>query len=220
MRKLKNIIGVLTFGVLMFSCSSVVEVTDSWKDVKTTSLKDKNIMVMSKTDNEVVRQQFEIDMVESLKEKDITSIESYKIFPIIKLDEELTNEELDNVKKELIENNIDVVMLTVIKDIEEYTKTTTTGSSGYYVSSSPVYYRRGFYRGFYRHYNTIYIDHEPTSTITEKGKKYVLETLVYDLTLPEDNQLLSVVTSVLDNPQTLGTTSQDLSKKIVKELIR
>jgi hypothetical protein len=220
MRKLNSIIGLILIGTLMLSCSSTVQVTDSWKDIKTTTMKDKNVMVMSKTNNDIVRQQFEVDMVESLLSKDIKSIESYKIFPKVDLEEKLSNQELEEIKQDLIQSGIEIVLITSVRDVREYTKTTTTGTSGYYITTSPVYYRRGFYGGFYRHYNTVYMDYGPSEVITQKGKKYILETLVYDLTLPEDHQLLSVVTTTVDNPETLGTTSKDFSKKVVKELVK
>lgn len=220
MKTIKQLLVVMITGSLFISCSSVVEVTDSWKDIKTSSLQEKNVMVMSKTDNNIVRQQFEVDMVEELLSKDIKSIESYKIFPKVDLNEKLTDEELETIKKDLIQSGIEVVLMTSVRDVQEYTKTTTTQNSGYYISTGPVYYRRGFYGGFYRHYNTIYVDHGPTEQITIKGKQYILETLVYDLTLPEDRQLLSVVTSCIDNPESLGTTSRDFSKKVIKELVK
>lgn len=221
MKKFGKVFGTLSIITLMLSCSSTVKVSDSWKDVDMSSIKDKTVMVMNRTEDETVRKQFEIDMVEKLKEKEITSIESYKIISEMNLDEKPSKAELNEVKENLVNNGVDVVLVTVVKDVKEYTETTTSGgSSGYYMGSSPIYYRRGYHRGFYRYYNTGYYVSEPTSFKTSTAKKYVLETLMYDLTLPEDNQLLSVVTTVVDNPETLGTTSKDFSNKVVKELIK
>jgi hypothetical protein len=66
----------------------------------------------------------------------------------------------------------------------------------------------------------VYIDSGPTSSTSSKGKKYVLETVMYDLTMLDQNQLTSVITSVIDNPESIGTTSKDFSKKMVKELVK
>ncbi|WP_298539078.1 hypothetical protein [uncultured Aquimarina sp.] len=56
------------------------------------------------------------------------------------------------------------------------------------------------------------------TVLTENVKKYTLETVVYDLTQPKEKQLLSVITTEIDDPQTLGMVSLDFSKKVVKEL--
>ena len=61
---------------------------------------------------------------------------------------------------------------------------------------------------------------DPIETVTTVNKKYILETVTYDLSLPEENQLVSVITTVVDNPESLNTTSKDFSKKLVKELVR
>jgi len=218
MKTIGKLLGILLLITIVFSCSSV-KVTDSWKDIQLSDVKDKKIMVISKTEDGVVRQQFETDLVDNLSINGVNSTESFKHFPEMSDTGTLNESQLKQLKKELKNNGIDMILLTVLKDVKEYTKTTTTGESGYYMNSYPIY-RRGYHRGFYRYYNTIYIGAEPITSITSKGKKYILETIVYDLTQPENDQLLSVITTEIDNPQTLGTTSLDFSKKIVKDLIK
>ena len=212
-------IGILTFVLVLFNCSTV-QVANSWKDVKTSNIKDKNVLVISKTDNDVARIQFESDLVKILNANQIKATESFKIFPNISLTEELDESELKDIKENLKSDGIDVILLTVLKNVQDYTTTTTTGVSSYYINTYPLYYGRGYHRGFYRYYNTYYVNSEPITSVTSAGKKYILETITYDLTLPEHDQLLSVITTEIDNPETLGVTSKDFSKKVIKELIK
>ncbi|WP_109097428.1 hypothetical protein [Aquimarina sp. AU58] len=218
MKTINKILGITMGMTLLFSCSAV-KVTDSWKDVKTPSIKEKNIMVVSKTDNEVARTRFEKDMVLTLNHKGYQSVESFVVFPGSISTNEMSEDEIKEIKEKLKKSGIDVVIMTVLKDCQEYTETITTGTT-YQLNTYPTFYRRGYYGGFYRYYGTVYIQSDPITTVTSLGKKYILETVVYDLSLPEEKQLLSVITTVLDNPETLSTTSKDFSKKIVKELIQ
>ena len=219
MKKVMKTLGILTL-TLVFSSCSTVKVANTWKDVKTSSIKEKNVLVISKTDNNVARMQFETDMVNNLISNGVNATESFKVFPEINGSEKLDETQLKCIKEELKSDGIDVVLLTVLKDTQDYTKTTTTGGTNYYISSYPVYYGRGYHRGFYRYYNTFYVNSEPITSVTSNGKKYILETITYDLTQPKDKQLLSVITTEIDNPETLGTTSKDFSRKVIKELVK
>jgi hypothetical protein len=219
MKKVMRTLGILTF-TLVFSNCSTVKVANTWKDVKTSSIKEKNVLVISKTDNDVARMQFETDMVNNLNSNGVNATESFKVFPEINVSEKLDETQLKCIKEELKSDGIDVVLMTVLKDTQDYTKTTTAGGINYYINTYPIYYKRGNHRGFFRYYNTYYINAEPISTVTSTGKKYILETITYDLTLPEDKQLLSVITTVIDNPETLGNTSKDFSKKVIRELVK
>lgn len=220
MKKISKIIALQLVVMLMFNCSSVVEVSNSWKDVDSSSFKDKKVIVMSKTNNEIFRQQFEIDLTEKLTKNEISSVESYKLFPELNFNKELSKKELERLKDEYLEKGIDIVLVTELKDIQEYEKTTCTGSSDYYIHSMPIYYGRGFRRGFYSYYGSGYMNTGSIEIVKSNNKKYILETLMYDLTLPENNQLLTVITTVIDNPETLGTTSKDFSNKVSKELLK
>lgn len=222
MKTFSKIIGIVILSTVFVSCSSV-KVTDSWKDIKSFQLNDKSILVLNKTKDNTVRTHFETDIVEQLSKQGYKSIESYKMFPVINTENKLTNEQLNTFKKELTDIGIDIVVMTVLKSVDEYTETSTSGGV-YYVNTHPRIYHRGYYRshyrGFYRYYNTVQIDLEPVTTTTKVGKKYVLETLIYDLSQPKNYQLMSVITSVIDNPESMGTTSQDFSKKMVNELVK
>lgn len=215
MKTISKILGIITIGIFVTSCSSV-KVADSWKDVKTAEIKDKKILVLSKTNNQVNRVQFEKDLTQSLQKKGYNASESFTIFPEIKTNEKVVDsEEVEKAVKKLKENGIEVVIMTVLREVKHYSTVTTSGPA-YYVTPYPMYYRRGFYR----YYRTVYIApySYPTTETISKGQKYILETLTYDLTQPESNQLVSVITTEVDNPETLSVISEDFAKKVVKVL--
>lgn len=218
MKTVNKLIGIVAIAIVMFSCSPV-KVTHSWKDIRTPDIKHKNILVVSKTDNETARIQFEKDMVHVLNNNGYQSVESFVKFPEIEITNEIDYNKLKKITNKLKKEGIDVVIMTVLRDTKQFTKTTTS-SSVYAINTYPIYYGRGFHRGYYRHYGSVYFESYPVTSVTTEGKIYVLETIVYDLTQPEDKRVLSVLTTKIDNPDSLGTTSGDFSKKIVKELTK
>ncbi|WP_299187812.1 hypothetical protein [uncultured Aquimarina sp.] len=215
MKTINKITGTLIVLILSSSCSSV-RITDSWRNLEVPEIKGKKVMVVSKTDDQTARVRFEKDLVENLNKKGYQSIESYIVFPNSSPTKELSKSETMEIKDKLKKNGIDIVIVTILKHSEEYTKTTSKNNSFYTVY--PSYYGLGYYRGFYRYYGTIYVYSDPVTVLTENVKKYTLETVVYDLTQPKEKQLLSVITTEIDDPQTLGMVSLDFSKKVVKEL--
>ena len=212
-------LGLVLTVLTLVGCSSTVKVSDTWKDVKLTDVKDKKVMVISKTEDIIVREQMERDIVEGLKNEGVESIRSITKFPSLSSDKKLSKEEISELKGELQTEGIELVLLSVLKDVQEYTKTSTSGT-GYTMTTGPVFYRRGYYRSFYRFYGDFYYNGETETSLTSQGKKYIIETIIYDLTQPEQNQLMSVITTTIDNPETLGTTSEDFSKKVIKELVK
>jgi hypothetical protein len=58
----------------------------------------------------------------------------------------------------------------------------------------------------------------PTTLNTQTSKTYILETVVYNLSQPEEEQLVAVVTSKVDNPQDVTSTAKQYAKAIAKAL--
>ncbi len=217
MQTIYKLLGIGIVLILLSSCSSV-KVTDSWKNLEVLDIKNKKVMVVSKTDDKAARMRFEKDLVQHLNKNGYQSVESYVMFPKSSPTKELNESEIVEIKKTLKDKGVDVVIVTVLKDCEEYTKTTTRNNTSY--TMYPSYYGLGYYRGFYRYYGTVYVESDPVTMITTEAKKYTLETVVFDLTQPEEKQLLSVITTEIDDPQILRTVSIDFSKSVVKELNR
>ncbi|WP_299160267.1 hypothetical protein [uncultured Tenacibaculum sp.] len=218
MKTLRYIFGTLLLSIIIVSCSSVKTVR-TWKRTDPLNLKEKTVIVFSKTNNNAIRTQFENDLTTRLKENNIKSIESYTLFPKIDISKKLNKFEKKELVKEFRNKGIDIVVLTVLKDTQKYTKTTTSGS-GYSMRNYPVYNYNRYYGGFYSYYNRGFYQSESLNTITYEGKIYILETVIYDLTKSEENQLIFVITTEIDNPKTLGTISEDFSKRVVEQLVK
>ncbi|MFP2997557.1 hypothetical protein ABN763_16685 [Spongiivirga sp. MCCC 1A20706] len=210
MKTIKTLLGLLI--VLFFTSCSTVRVTDMWKEEGQVTIKNKRILVVSNTDSKLVRINFEEDMTCRLIDEGFDSVESYKLFPDLNTDEPLNKQEEDKLIKTVKDKGFDVVIQSKLIDEQEYQRVvqnTQTNSI-----TRPIYYRyRGrLHVGFY---DTFYTTSYPTQV---KGTKYIMETVVYDLTKPKD-QLVTIVNSEVHNPQTLKRTSKDFSKEVVKQLL-
>lgn len=213
MRNLRTVLGTTVLIATLASCSTV-KVADTWRELDSTNLEDKSILVVSKTEDAVVRERFEKDLVAQLNDSGLEAKESYSNYSDLSALKDGGTERARELGKSIMDNGHDVVVLTVLRDVEEYTKTVTTGTT-YAVNAYPMYYhRRGYYRSFYGGFGPAYMEGAPYHSVTTNNKKYIMETLVYDLTKPEDEQLLTIITTEVDNPKTLGTTSKDFSKKL------
>ncbi|WP_430965335.1 hypothetical protein [Spongiimicrobium sp. 2-473A-2-J] len=212
MRSIKSLFGMLIVASLLSGCSSV-KVTDSWRGLKTLDIKEKNILVVSKTKNKTTRMRFEKDLVQNLNKNGFQAVEAHVKFPLSDPLKEVKNEEIDQVIENLWDQCIDIVIVSHLVDSKEYTTTVSNGDSYY---SDPFSYRYRRYRSFYG-YQGFYSNH---NTVEIKGTKYIVETLVYDLAKPKNEQLLTIITLEVDNPSTLGSVSKDFSNSIVKRLVK
>ena len=129
----------------------------------------------------------------------------------------------ENALKRLLESNgYNGIVLTALKDYKEETRTSTSG--GYYAGGNYMGYYPPYYGGFYGYYYHPYAyssfggNYIPESSTTSTARIYILETTIYDLDAPSDNQLVAVVTSEVDDPQSVTNVSEELVKKIGKSL--
>ena len=128
--------------------------------------------------------------------------------------------ETENEIKELLrKDGFNGVVLTVIKEEQELTKTVTDG--GYYAGGTYYGYYPRYYNGFYGYYrnpmsySTLGNYVEETST-TYTARNYILETVIYNLDEPEEKQLVAVVTSKLEEPENAAKTAKQYVAAISK----
>lgn len=216
----KSFLGLFII-LLLFSCSNS-KVIASWKSDNLNEIKNnKKLLVIARTDNKQARIAFESEITEKLSEEGIKAISSFSILPTnLKVGKELTEEQKAAFREFIKVEGFDGIVLNVIKDYEETTKTYSDG--GYYAGATiPFYpnYYNGFYSYYYNPYSYstfgTYVDRTTTSYTY---KTYVLETVVYDLNQKDGNQLVAVVTSKIDNPKDVYKNSEEFAKKIVKSL--
>lgn len=218
MKKSIYLVLVLTTTLLISSCSSV-KVLDSWKADNANTINDKNIIVIARTDNQNARIAFENEIVNQLKERGIQATASFTKFPKLNPDQKITEEKSKMIKTILKNEGFNGVVLTVIKDVQELSKTVTDGghyAGGTYYGYYPRYY--GGFHGYY--YNSIsystYGNYVQQSSTTYTSKNYVLETVVYNLDETGENQLVAVVTSKIEDPENASKTAKQYVKAITK----
>ena len=153
MKKSIYLVVSLTVIFLLNACSSV-KVLDSWKADNVNSLQDKNIIVIARTQNKQARIAFEQEIANQLRSKGFKATESFTKFPKLNPDEKPDEERQEMIKTILENEGFSGVVLTVVKDVQESTKTTSDG--GYYAGGSYSSYYPGYYGGFYGYYRHPY----------------------------------------------------------------
>ncbi|GAA4297905.1 hypothetical protein GCM10023163_18700 [Aestuariibaculum suncheonense] len=202
----------------MLSCSSV-NVLNSWKGDNISSIKDQNVLVIARTNNTSARIAFENEIVEELTKRGIKASPSFNKSPEFNPDKKITQEDEKKIKSIIEANGYEGVILTVVKDTQELTKTVTDG--GYYAGSTYYGYYPRYYHGFYGYYYhpmaySTLGNYVPETSTTYTSKNYILETVIYNLDEPEDKQLIGVVTSKIEDPSDLSSASKQYVQAIVK----
>ena len=220
MKKSIYLILSLTVILVLNACSSV-KVLDAWKADDTSGFNDNNVLVIARTQNKQARIAFEQEIADQLRSKGIKATESFSKFPKLNHDEEMSEERQEMIRTILDNEGFNGVVLTVVKDIQESIKTTSDG--GYYAGGSYSSYYPSYYGGFYGYYRhpysySSYGNYVPTTTTTYTSKTYILETVIYDLDAEEGKQLISVVTTQIEDPKDVYKNAQEYVKKIVESL--
>lgn len=227
MKTVSKFLGMLGVFALLASCSSV-KVSDAWKDSRVEDINGGKVLVVFKSNDNISRQRFEKDMATQIKARgpQFEVLPSYINFPTASPDAKISPEKTAKLRETLKSMAVDVAVVTTIKTIKESTVTSVNtdpgvygayGYGGYGYGGYGGYYSGRYSRGYYGGMNMGYVS---STAVTSTEKQYVVETCLYDLSLPETEQLLAVVTSLVDNPQSIVTTSDDFAKAVVKQLFK
>lgn len=211
------------FTLLLFSACSTTKVLNSWKSDNVSDVRDNHMLVIARTNNKSARIAFENEIVKELTKRGIKATASFEKIPTLNPDKEITEQEQKNIKKALLDSGFNGVVLTIVKEEQELTKTVSDG--GYYAGSTYYGYYPRYYNGFYRYYShpmsysTLgnYVDQ---TTITYTAKNYILETVIYDLDKTDEQQLVAIVTSKLEDPENVESTAKNYVKAISKSLTK
>lgn len=215
---------ILVCTYLFTGCSSI-KVIDAWKGDNVNTVKDQNILVIARADNELARVSFEQEIASQIRSGGLSATESHKQFPGHKPDKKLTEEQVEELKNTIQQAGFNGVVVSVLKDLQTTTRVTEEGGyyTGGYTGGPYNSFYPGYYGGFYGYYGNAmsyatYGNYVPTTLNTQTSKTYILETVVYNLSQPEEEQLVAVVTSKVDNPQDVTSTAKQYAKAIAKAL--
>ena len=220
---------------LLFSSCSSVKVIDSWKSDRISTIKDNNFLVVARANNLQAQIAFENEIVKQMKSNGYQATASYSKFGEMKPNEPKLESNKEKLKKILELEGFNAVILTVMKDYKEETRLEKEG--GYYTGGNYYRYYPRYYSGFYPYYYNPLSYHslgnyteESYSTSVSKlhyvgesystsvSKLYILETTIYNLDESEENQLVAVITSKIDNPETASGAAKGYVKEISKKL--
>ncbi len=222
MKSLLNIAVVAILLTFLSSCSSAIEVVDSWKNDNFSTLDDQKILVIYKTENMITKQRFEQDVVKELQNMGINAKESFKAFPELIHKQVRDEKELEEIVAKIKNAGYHGVILTVLKDQSTETQTTTTGgytTAGGYYGGYYGYGFGGYYGSVYGYpwgygYSTgVYVPKETTTTTVDV---YLFETLFYNIDLETKDELVGVLSVKLTDPESYS----QVAKKYVKDIAK
>lgn len=218
-----NKIAIIALFLVLQSCATV-KVVNAWKADQESidNFRKKKILVIARTANDHARVAFESEIADQMRSKGFKVVESFTKAPKIFPNKEITEERVAFIKELMGYEGFDGVVITVIKDKQQ---TTTTRNNGVYFGATYSNFYPGYYGGFYNYYSHPYAygsyydsfgGYIPMGTSTSTSTKYVLETIAYNLDAANDNQIVAVVTTNLDNPK----NAPDTAKKYVDEIMK
>lgn len=208
---------LLLISVLLLSSCSSVNVLNSWKADNMEAVRDNNILVIARTANTSARVAFENEIVKELTARKIKATASFTKFPKLNPDQEITEEKEKNIKELIKKEGFNGVVLTVVKEKQELSKTVTDG--GYYAGGTNYGYYPTYYNGFYGYYynpmaySTVG-NYVPQTSTTYTAQNYIVETVIYNLDEADERQLVAVVTSKIEEPDNAATTAKQYVKAI------
>ena len=212
---------LLIFTLIISSCNSV-KVLGSWKSENANTLKDKNILVITRTANLQARVPFEKEIAKQLRSQGMKVTESYKKFPTLNPNQEMTEERSEAIRSILDAEGFNGIVLTVLKDVKTSTTVSEYGGGYYagmpYSAMYPSYY--GGFHSYYAHpmsYSTYGMMSTPSSYSVRETKTYILETVIYNLDLPESDQVVAIVTTEIKDPKNLEKISVKYVERIVAD---
>ncbi|WP_276388627.1 hypothetical protein [Eudoraea chungangensis] len=203
--------------ILTSSCTGY-KVIKNWK-AENPSMKDKSILVIGRVSKMEIRQAYEDEITKRLVSKGVDAVSSYTKFPNFDPTQKVSEEQSEKIKSIIEENGYNGVILTALKDYQENSREMGQGGYQAAVDYGAMYYP-SYYGGFYNYYynpmsissDIVYVE-KSGSTIT--SKTYILETVVYNLDLPEDKQLVAWVTASIENPDNAVGTASNYASTIL-----
>lgn len=214
-------LSVLSLIVVVLSSCSSVKVLSTWTADETADFKDNNILVIARSNDQQARTALEQEISKMMRADGMKVTESYTKFPRLNPDKELSEKEVEEAISMIKNEGFDGIVLTVLKDTQTSTQTTSDG--GYYSGATWGGYYPRYYGGFNSYYYhpmsySTYGTYSPTTYTTSTTTKYILETVCYDLNKTGEGQLAAVITTQITDPSDIRKVSEEFVAKVEKAL--
>jgi hypothetical protein len=217
---MKSIFKFLSLSVLLsmlLNCGGI-KVVDAWKSPEASKHNYKNVLVMARSSNKSAKIAFEREIADKLIARGINATPSFSKFGSTTPTEEMTEERKKMIREILNNEGFDAIVLTSVKDVRERT---TSSNNNYYFNDPWNTFYPPYYGSFYGYYYQPYVYGVTignTTPTTYTTKTYYLETVAYSLGANDNDQLIAVVTTTIENPKDAYKTADKYTKEIMKAL--
>ncbi|MFI1743086.1 hypothetical protein [Thalassobellus sediminis] len=227
MKEIKKVTLLLVLVLFVTNCASV-KLANSWHSENFDTTKTRKILVVARDNDMDVRTSYENAMVSNLKEEGVDAVSAFEMFPALKENKNRKQEEIEALVESFKSNGINAIMLTALKDtnIEESQPKSTsfspvsTANVGMYGISFTDYYNVHSIEYISRGLKPVYNDSQDAGTTRLSSTTYILEAIVYDLTLANKKQLVGVFEIEITDPssgkQVLNKFTTLISKQFRK----
>ncbi|WP_282043617.1 hypothetical protein [Winogradskyella flava] len=210
--------------LLIVNCASV-KLSDSWTSDKFEDTKSKKILVIGRSDDSETRKQYEDLLVQKLKSENVNAFASNQLFPDLREKENLSDEEKNSIVQKFASNGIEGIVLIALKD----TKVTYVDENLSPKSDQMTYNKGRYGLSFADYYNVHSIEYlskdivrgnvENLSTTKENPSysTYILEVVVYDITLDKTEQLVGAYEVEAKEPKSAEQVLNNFTKIISKQ---
>ena len=208
---ISRLLATFCFCILLTSCSSYLT---SYENVSNAKNPYDKILVIGRSKSKTARIKFENSVVEKLKENGVSAVASHGAKTIIDLTKKYSESELARLKKSLMADGFDGVIVTNLVNTEEYTDVIPGGTSTTYIPTRV---------GRFGRYLTYYpiTTWEPSEL--KSGTKYNFESSLYRLTEGAGENLQWIGSFEVKDPtdlkNTVNTYAKDLTKALVKSSV-
>ncbi|HAY33437.1 MAG TPA: hypothetical protein PK536_05910 [Ignavibacteria bacterium] len=208
----KIFLSVLTLvcAFTFYSCSSVTEMSGTWKKPATTAKKYKKIIVMGVSSNVVAKSKVENAIVSQLKRNGINAVAGTNVISSTMFDSDgdgkADPEKQEVVKEKMKELGVDGAMVISVLDIKEEER---------YVPGSTYY---SPYNSYYPFYNYYYGSYNMVNTpgYYTKSTNVFLTSNFYDVSSEE---LIWSAQSETFNPASISDLASSYSERMVEDFL-
>ncbi len=222
MKKLNKIIALVILSSVLSNCAST-KLTETWSSKDFDDTKSKKLLVVARSNDLEVRKVYEDELVSKLKTQGVDAVAANVIFPNLKEDKDRSQEEIETILSMFNKNGIKSIMLTALKDTK-VKKSSTENTADYSSTSMKGKYGISF-TDYYNVHSIEYISRnlKPVDTNTNESvvnlssTTYILEAVIYDLTLDSDKQLVGVYEIEATDPSSAKQVLNKFTTIITKQ---
>ncbi|MBT8181735.1 MAG: hypothetical protein KJO53_09115 [Eudoraea sp.] len=205
---IKNLVLTWVLSFLLANCNnSYLRQSTNISNIKK---KYDKVLVVARTKDNIARIRAEGLVVNELGVRGVNAASSVDVIKPEKISEEMSEEEIEILISQLLDAGFTGVLITNVINTEQYKEVIRGGSKVEY--QAPQYGRFGQYYNFY-----------PASTWEpdqiETGVDYTVESCLYDITVPQEENLQWVGRFKLKNPEDIKDAIAQYSKELADALI-